>query len=36
MQVGQLVMTSGQIPVKDGQLQFKGKVGFDISVEEGA
>ncbi len=32
---GNLAFVSGQIPVKGGELQFKGKVGKDITVEEG-
>ena len=36
---GNLVFVSGQIPVEPGsipmQIKFKGKVGRDISVEEG-
>ena len=32
---GDLVLTSGQVPVKDGQL-ITGQVGADLSVEEGA
>ena len=34
-QVGQLVMTSGQVPVKEGNLAYKGKVGKDITLEDG-
>ncbi len=29
------IITSGQIPVVDGQLLYKGKLGKDFSVEEG-
>lgn len=32
---GNLVYTAGQLPIKDGQLQFKGKVGSDVSEEDG-
>ncbi len=33
--VGNLVFTAGQIPLKDGALVYEGKVGSDITVEEG-
>jgi enamine deaminase RidA (YjgF/YER057c/UK114 family) len=33
--IDNFVYTSGQIPSINGQLQFKGKVGFNISEEEG-
>jgi enamine deaminase RidA (YjgF/YER057c/UK114 family) len=32
---GNLYSISGQIPMKDGQLPYKGKVGVDISEEDG-
>ncbi len=32
---GKLVYTAGQLPMKDGQLQFKGKVAGEVSEEEG-
>lgn len=32
---GNLVYTAGQIPLKDGQLAFKGKVGQDLTLEQG-
>jgi enamine deaminase RidA (YjgF/YER057c/UK114 family) len=32
---GNLVMTSGQIPLVKGEIKYKGKVGKDISEEEG-
>lgn len=32
---GDLVFTSGQICMQNGQLQFKGKVGKDLTPEEG-
>ncbi|MGB9867078.1 MAG: RidA family protein [Bacillota bacterium] len=32
---GNLVYTAGQIPLKDGQLAFKGKVGQELSLEQG-
>lgn len=35
VQTGNLVYVSGQTPVRDGKLLFKGKVGRDLTVEEG-
>jgi enamine deaminase RidA (YjgF/YER057c/UK114 family) len=32
---GNMVIISGQLPFKDGQVAFKGKVGQDMSLEEG-
>jgi enamine deaminase RidA (YjgF/YER057c/UK114 family) len=32
---GNLVVISGQLPMKDGKLQFTGKLGKDISIEQG-
>jgi enamine deaminase RidA (YjgF/YER057c/UK114 family) len=32
---GNLVIISGQLPMKDGAVAYKGKVGADLSVEEG-
>lgn len=32
--VGNLVFTAGQIPMANGELKFKGKVGKDISLED--
>lgn len=34
LRVGDLVMTSGQIPVVDGEIRYRGKVGADISLDE--
>jgi enamine deaminase RidA (YjgF/YER057c/UK114 family) len=34
VRTGNLVFTSGQVPLKDGKFQFQGKVGGDISVEQ--
>jgi enamine deaminase RidA (YjgF/YER057c/UK114 family) len=34
IKTGNLVMTAGQLPMQEGELKFKGKVGTDISVEE--
>ena len=31
---GSLLFTAGQLPFEDGQLQYTGKVGKDVSVEE--
>lgn len=33
--IGNLVMTSGQVPLVDGKLKYSGKVGVDLSDEEG-
>lgn len=30
-----MVIISGQLPIKDGEVAFKGKVGQDLSLEEG-
>lgn len=35
LQVGNLVMTSGQVPITGGVIKFQGKVGKDLSEEEG-
>ena len=35
MQVGNLVMTSGQVPISAGTVKYIGKVGKDLSEEEG-
>jgi enamine deaminase RidA (YjgF/YER057c/UK114 family) len=34
-QVGNLVMTSGQVPLVKGEIKYKGKVGKDLSEEDG-
>ena len=34
MQTGNLVFTSGQLPLVDGALSITGKVGAEVSVEE--
>jgi len=34
-QSGSLVFTSGQTPTKDGVLQYPGKLGLDVTVEQG-
>ncbi len=33
--VDHMVIISGQLPMKDGQVAYKGKVGQDLSLEEG-
>ncbi|HEY7750834.1 MAG TPA: RidA family protein [Ignavibacteriaceae bacterium] len=35
IQVGKLVFTSGQVPIKDGKIQYAGKVGKDLAEEAG-
>jgi len=35
LQVGNLVMTSGQVPIIEGAVKYHGKVGKDLSEEEG-
>ncbi len=35
IQVGKLVFTAGQTPKVDGKLQYTGKLGQDLTVEEG-
>jgi len=35
LRTGQLVVTSGQLPLKDGQIVFAGKLGTDLTVEAG-
>jgi len=32
---GNLVFTAGQLPVVDGQLKYKGKLGAEITIEQG-
>jgi len=36
IQFGNMVVTSGQLPMVAGELTFKGKVGADLSAEDGA
>jgi enamine deaminase RidA (YjgF/YER057c/UK114 family) len=36
MQAGELVLTAGQLPVVDGSLPRTGKLGADLTTEEGA
>ena len=35
VQTGNLVYTSGQLPIVDGELKYSGKVDAEVSVEEG-
>jgi len=35
LQVGNLVMTSGQVPIEGGAIKYQGKVGKDLTEEEG-
>lgn len=35
LKAGEFVYISGQLPVKDGKLLYSGKLGRDLSVEEG-
>ena len=35
IKVGEFIYTSGQIPLVNGELKYKGKVGLDVSVEKG-
>ena len=35
VKAGNLVFTAGQLPIKDGSLVFKGKLGKDLSEDEG-
>jgi enamine deaminase RidA (YjgF/YER057c/UK114 family) len=35
LQLGDMVYTSGQVPIEKGELKYAGKVGFDLTVEEG-
>jgi enamine deaminase RidA (YjgF/YER057c/UK114 family) len=35
VKTGNLVFTAGQVPLKDGKIEYQGKVGRDFTVEEG-
>ena len=35
VKTGNLVFVSGQVTVKDGQVQYQGKLGADVSLEDG-
>ena len=34
VRAGSMVYTSGQLPIADGELRYRGKVGADVSVED--
>ena len=34
VRTGSMVYTSGQLPIADGELRYRGKVGADVSVED--
>jgi enamine deaminase RidA (YjgF/YER057c/UK114 family) len=36
VRTGNLVFTAGQVPLKDGKIEFQGKLGKDYTVEQGA
>ena len=36
VKTGNLVFTAGQVPLKDGKIEYQGKVGKDFTVEDGA
>jgi enamine deaminase RidA (YjgF/YER057c/UK114 family) len=36
VRTGNLVFTAGQVPLKDGKIEYQGKLGKDYTVEEGA
>ena len=35
VRVGNLVFTSGVLPMRDGKLAYEGKIGKELSVEQG-
>ena len=35
IRTGDYVYTSGQVPFSGGELKYSGKIGFDLSIEEG-
>ena len=35
IRTGNYVYTSGQVPFANGELKYAGKIGFDLSIEEG-
>ncbi|MCH7963114.1 MAG: RidA family protein [Bacteroidetes bacterium] len=35
IRTGDYVYTSGQVPFADGELMYSGKIGFDLTIEEG-
>jgi enamine deaminase RidA (YjgF/YER057c/UK114 family) len=36
VKTGNLVFTAGQVPLKDGKIEYQGKLGQDYTVEQGA
>jgi enamine deaminase RidA (YjgF/YER057c/UK114 family) len=36
VKTGNLVYTAGQVPLKDGKIEYQGKLGKDYTVEQGA
>jgi len=36
VKTGNLVFTAGQVPLKDGKIEYQGKLGKDYTVEQGA
>jgi enamine deaminase RidA (YjgF/YER057c/UK114 family) len=36
VRTGNLVFTAGQVPLKDGKIEYQGKIGREFTVEEGA
>ena len=34
-QIGDMVYTSGQVPIQNGELKYAGKIGEDLTVEQG-
>ena len=36
VRTGSLVFTAGQVPLKDGKIEYQGKIGREFTVEEGA
>ena len=36
VRTGNLVFTAGQVPLKDGKIEYQGKLGKDYTVEQGA
>jgi enamine deaminase RidA (YjgF/YER057c/UK114 family) len=35
IQTGNVIITSGQLPFQDGEIQFPGKLGADLDIDEG-
>ena len=36
VRTGNLVFTAGQVPLKDGKIEYQGKIGREFTVEDGA